>query len=112
APEDWVERLHASRSQISPQSLTEDVLAALFGRHLGTIVGPAYDGYLHPERFRPCRLHDTTPVGFHDEAVTRLREAADPEEGSHAALGPDSGRLTARLHSTQTSTLPPFLPHT
>jgi GNAT superfamily N-acetyltransferase len=111
APEDWVERLHASRSQISPQSLTEDVLAALFGRHLGTIVGPAYDGYLRPDRFRPCRLHDTTPVGFHDEAVTRLREAADPEEWSHAALGPDSGRLTGCFQSNRIVALAGFRYH-
>lgn len=111
APEDWVERLHASRSQISRLSLTGDVLAVLFGRYLGKIVGPTYHGHLRPEWFRACRLHETTPVHFDDEAVTRLREASDPEEWTHAALSPDSGQLTACLESNRIVALAGFRYH-
>lgn len=108
APEDWVEQLQASRSRISSRSLTHDALVSLFGEHLGKIIGPAYDGYVRSEQFQPCRLHETTPVPYHDEAVRSFTEASEPEEWEEGGLSPDCGQLVACFDSDRIVALAGF----
>jgi len=75
APPAWCDPLRAALREQRLDSLLEPAgLDALFGPALAATIGPAFHGWLEPERFRPRRAAAVREVGAADaDAVAALR---------------------------------------
>jgi GNAT superfamily N-acetyltransferase len=64
-------------------------LVELFAGRTERMIGPAYQGYLDPDAFRPHQAAGAPPVPVETGLIQSLRVACDPEEWSHAGIEPE-----------------------
>jgi GNAT superfamily N-acetyltransferase len=82
APPGWIPHLLSRLPEIGEEHLMDEpVMREVFGRDFDRVVGPAYQGYLLPELFRPCV---TPQVRFLRPADITLVQAFQVECGSDA----------------------------
>ena len=82
APPGWIPHLQSRLPEIGPEQLMdESVLRELFGSDFDRLVGPAYQGCLLPDRFRPYVVPHVRFLGPDD---TSLVEAFRVECGQDA----------------------------
>jgi GNAT superfamily N-acetyltransferase len=88
APDAWLERLGSRASRIRVESLASPLLhRELFDREPDRVIGPAYQGYLLRDAFRPVRSGDVRSLSASDHAdLAALRSACTSEEWEHSGL--------------------------
>ena len=81
APASWCDRIReALVAHTFDAVLSEEGLTALFGPAYATTVGPAYQGWLDPQRFEPTSSPNVRPIEEADRDATLAFRAACGED--------------------------------
>jgi GNAT superfamily N-acetyltransferase len=99
APRGWVSHLEAALRQVTPEAVMDEAfLVRLFGRDVVRLIGPAFQGSLDPDAFRPYAADGVRFLGPDDApAIEELRRECPEDAGESSWIDEEAHHLAARI---------------
>ncbi|HET6585420.1 MAG TPA: GNAT family N-acetyltransferase [Nannocystaceae bacterium] len=112
APTDWVAHLSTKLVGCEPDALLDEAfLVELFGDDLERMIGPAFQGRLEPDRFRPAVSADVRFIGRDDAAaVDRFRAECGADAWESGSLDKVEQPMAAHFDGSRITAMAGYRP--
>jgi ribosomal protein S18 acetylase RimI-like enzyme len=103
SPPDWVARLERySGAHLEREPVSENFARRVLGSAIARIVGPSFQGWLRPDRFRAVPSNDVERVVTNRlSRVQAFRASCTLEEWEHGGIDPERGEIWACVREAE-----------